>query len=500
MLCWPSDCPRKGANNIGSFPLNRSRGLAGGVVDDPVDAADLVDDAVRDPAEKAHVERVKIRRHAVDRGDRAQRADRLVGAIVAHHAHGLYRQQHRERLPDRIVQAGRTDLREEDRIRLAQNLEALLRDLAEDADREAGAGEGVAADKTFGQAQLAAEHADLVLEQLAQRFDQRQRHALGQAADIVVRLDRDARALKRDRLDDVRIERALRQKIRAAQPLGLLLEDVDEGPADDLALVLGIGDADQALKKQARRVNDMQGYVAVMPEQLDDLLHLARAQEAGIDQDADQLVAPRLVQQQRRDRRIDAAREAADHPAGADLLAHAGNRLLAKRRHRPVGGAAGHAVGEAREQFVATGRVHDLGMELHAVDAPAVVGDRGERRALRDRDDAKALRQLHHLVAVAHPDLLAVADLEQALEQRAAVDHLDERAAELAVVADLDLAAELGADGLLAVADAQYRHALREHRLGRARRADRRGRGGAAREDDGLGRKNAYRIVADRTP
>ena len=79
-------------------------------------------------------------------------------------------------------------------------------------------------------------------------------------------------------------------------------------------------------------------------------------------------------------------------------------------------------------------------------------------------------RQLDDLVAVAHPHLLARAGLEHALEQGAAVLHVDERAAELAVMADLDLAAELGADGLHAVADAEDRHAQLEHRRGRARR------------------------------
>src|SRR5690606_8066034 len=80
---------------------------------------------------------------------------------------------------------------------------------------------------------------------------------------------------------------------------------------------------------------------------------------------------------------------------------------------------------------------------------------------------------------------------EYALEQGAAVDHLDERAPELAVLADLDLAAELGADGLLAVADAQDGHAQLEHRLRRRGRCDLGGRGRPAREDDRLRRERA---------
>ena len=91
-------------------------------------------------------------------------------------------------------------------------------------------------------------------------------------------------------------------------------------------------------RNRLAEINHMQGNVAVAAEQLDDLFGLARAQQAGVDQDADQLVADRLVQQERRDRRIDAARQAADHPAGADLLAHP--RIACSRNAAMVQSAA----------------------------------------------------------------------------------------------------------------------------------------------------------------
>ena len=113
------------------------------------------------------------------------------------------------------------------------------RDLARAADREARPRERMAADERLGQAELAAERPHLVLEQLAQRLDQLHVHALGQAADIVVRLDGDRRAAgERHALDHVGIERALRQEFGAADLLRLGLEHVDEQPADGLALVL----------------------------------------------------------------------------------------------------------------------------------------------------------------------------------------------------------------------------------------------------------------------
>ena len=57
------------------------------------------------------------------------------------------------------------------------------------------------------------------------------------------------------------------------------------------------------------------------------------------------------------------------------------------------------------------------------------------------------------------------------IEQPACGLDLDIGAAELAVMAALDLAAELGRHGHLAVADAEHRHAGIEDRLRRARRA-----------------------------
>ena len=65
----------------------------------------------------------------------------------------------------------------------------------------------------------------------------------------------------------------------------------------------------------------------------------------------------------------------------------AGRRPSTSRRgSRRHGGRSSGAAPAARG-------VHDLGMELHAVDAPGVVGDRGERRGVRGRDHAKARRQ-----------------------------------------------------------------------------------------------------------
>ncbi len=77
----------------------------------------------------------------------------------------------------------------------------------------------------------------------------------------------------------------------------------------------------------------------------------------------------------------------------------------------------------------------------------------------RGAGGGKAFRQLGDAVAVAHPHRIALADFPDAFGQQRRLRHLDFGAAEFAVMAGFDLAAELLRHGLLAVADAEHRHA-----------------------------------------
>src|SRR3982074_1505003 len=92
-----------------SLPLDRPRRLAGHVIHHAVHPLDLVDDAGGDAAQEGHVEGIEVGRHAVAGGDGAQAHHVVVGAVVTHHAHGLDRQQHREGLPDVVVEPGAAD-------------------------------------------------------------------------------------------------------------------------------------------------------------------------------------------------------------------------------------------------------------------------------------------------------------------------------------------------------------------------------------------------------
>ena len=67
----------------------------------------------------------------------------------------------------------------------------------------------------------------------------------------MVRLDeRGDAVLTATRLDDVRVERALDEEADVAKLASLLLEDADELLADDLALLLRIGDAASRVRKR----------------------------------------------------------------------------------------------------------------------------------------------------------------------------------------------------------------------------------------------------------
>ena len=71
------------------------------------------------------VEFIIIGGHAVNRGNGAQGANEIIGAGVAHDAHGLNRQKHREGLPDSVVETGGSEFLNEDHVGAAQHVELI---------------------------------------------------------------------------------------------------------------------------------------------------------------------------------------------------------------------------------------------------------------------------------------------------------------------------------------------------------------------------------------
>ncbi len=208
-------------------------------------------------------------------------------------------------------------------------------------------------------------------------------------------------------------------------------------------------------------------------EGLDDLRGLALAQQPVVDEDTRELVADRLVDEQRRHRRVDAARERAEDPLVPDLGANTLDLLLDHRRRRPRRRNAGHVVEEVLQDRLAVRRVDDLGMELDAVAPLLAILERGHRRVLGRRHDAGARGGLDDRVAVRHPGRLVG---RQRREQRA----LTRAQGDLPVLAGsglVDAPAELERKQLRSVTDAERGDAEVEDRrveLGSAVGVDRR--------------------------
>ncbi len=254
----------------------------------------------------------------------------------------------------------------------------------------------------------------------------------------------------------------------AFELLGLRVEHLDEQPADDLALLFGIGHTLQAREKRGLGIHADHTRTEVLREHAHDLIAFVQAQQAGVDEHARELIADRRVQQRRHHGRIHAAREPEQHAVLADRRANLVDVLGHDVLCGPRGRAAADLEHEAADDVEAVLRVRDLGMELQPVDLPLHVRHGGERRVAGRADRDEARRQSLHAVAVAHPDLEARAEPRQ---QRVVAGELHLGVAVLAVRGGLHGAAELLGQRLHAVTDAEHRHALLDERIGDLRRA-----------------------------
>ena len=155
--------------------------------------------------------------HRVLAGHRPQHDRVPVRAAVALHADAAHvGQQHHRELPDVAVEPGRGQLVAGDHVGGPQHVEPVAGDLADDPDGQARArGTGAATPSPRAGPSSAPERPHLVLEQRAQRLDQRELQVVRQPADVVVGLDvRGAGAAAG--LDHVRVERALHQELDVA--------------------------------------------------------------------------------------------------------------------------------------------------------------------------------------------------------------------------------------------------------------------------------------------
>ena len=272
---------------------------------------------------------------------------------------------------------------------------------------------------------------------------------------------------------------------------GLLLEDADELVADDAPLLLRVGDARQARQEALAGVDHDQVHAQVGLERVAQELRLALAHEAVVDVDAGQAVAHGAVHERRGDGRVDAAGEGADDPSVrarlpgvlVDALADALHGRFDEVGRGPLGRRIGDVQHEVGQHVAAPRRVHDLGVELDAVEVARRVGEAGEGGGVGLGRGAEAGRQAGDGVAVAHPHgLLRAEARQQPIVRR---DAHGGRAV-LAARRAHDVTTQLDGHQLGAVADAQHGDATAPE--GRVRAGCRGVVDGVrpAREDDAL--------------
>src|SRR5215831_6421096 len=299
-----------------------------------------------------------------------------------------------------------------------------------------------------------------------------------------MRLDRHRRAAgERHALDDVRIERALRQELGPAQLLGLLLEHLDKKRTDGLALGLGVALAGQRGKEAFACVDVDERDVEVTAEERYDLLGLVLSQQSMVHKDAGELRTNGFMDEYGRDRTVDTAREAADDAPFADLGADFGDLARPEVGHAPVARQASDAAHEVGDDLAAFGRVRHLGVELHGIELAPFVSDGGERCPFRYSHDLEAWWQPRYAVAVAHPHRIALALGPHILEEQRIARHLELRAAELSVVPAFHATTQLRHHRLLAIADAEHGQAGGEDPVRRPRGSELGDAGGSAGED-----------------
>ena len=210
--------------------------------------------------------------------------------------------QHGEALPELAVEPGAADLLEQDRVGLAEDVEPLAGDLADDPDPEARARERVAPDHRLGQAELLPHAPHLVLEERAQRLDELHGHVLGETADVVVRLDLRGDALGAARLDHVRVERALDEEAASRRCVSASSSKTRMNSSPMMRrFSSGSVDALEPREEAVGGVDVHERDVEVPLEGLDDLRRLVLPHQPVVDEDAGQLVADRLVDEQRGD-------------------------------------------------------------------------------------------------------------------------------------------------------------------------------------------------------
>ena len=265
-------------------------------------------------------------------------------------------------------------------------------------------------------------------------------------------------ASPRARLDDVGIQRALHEKASVLDIGRHLFEDADERLPDGLALGFGIGDTGQKGEEPIGRFDVDQVHVELAPKRLLDLVGLAGAHEARVDEHTRELVADGPVHEGGGHGRVHPARQGTQDAGVGDLGAHRLDRRLDDVGVRPQRTGTTHVEEEAFQQLLSPLGVDDLGMELDSVDLAL--------RVAQDRHGCFGCRCVGHeaggdlgdRVGMAHPHVGGALG-RPVREQRGRGGARERGASVLAATGAGHGAAELLGEQLGAVTDSEDRDA-----------------------------------------
>ena len=151
-------------------------------------------------------------------------------------------------------------------------------------------------DHFSGETELDAEFAHFVLEEAAKRLKELEVKRLWKAAHIVVALDHlRLLRLRASGFNHVRIDRALGEPAGILDLFGFSLEDVHKFAADDLALLLGVGDARERIHEAVDGIYHDELEAHVLFKGFANLFAFALAKEAVVDEDAGEAAADGAV-------------------------------------------------------------------------------------------------------------------------------------------------------------------------------------------------------------
>ena len=185
------------------------------------------------------------------------------------------------------------------------------------------------------------------------------------------------------RFDHIGIKRPLNQEPDIANRRGSFFKDTDEDLPNDLSFLLRVGDTLEFFEKAISGLDMDEVNDEVGPKRLFDLLRLAGAEEAMVDEYGCQLVANRFMNQGRGHCRIDTARQAADDLARTDLMPYRLHLRLDDRVRRPRWGCLTNLIEELLEDLAAPWGVGNLWVELDSIQSSLPVLHRSNSRPTR---------------------------------------------------------------------------------------------------------------------